>query len=85
MILVLQDLHWIDTASNDILGEMVVDVPALRVLVLVTHREGWSAPWGDFRVAGKGDAQAATRKEASRGDSGAGWRPLSGNLEQYLS
>ena len=47
-ILVLQDLHWIDTASEEILGRLVLGFPSLRLLALVARREGWSAPWNDL-------------------------------------
>jgi len=47
-MLVLEDLHWIDRASQDVLREVVSDIPGLRMLVLVTHRSGWVAPWTEW-------------------------------------
>jgi class 3 adenylate cyclase/tetratricopeptide (TPR) repeat protein len=47
-ILVLEDLHWIDAASEEVLKEVVADVPGLRMLVLVTQRPGWNAPWSEW-------------------------------------
>jgi adenylate cyclase len=36
-VLVLEDLHWIDRASQDVLTEIVTDVPGRRILVLVAQ------------------------------------------------
>jgi class 3 adenylate cyclase/tetratricopeptide (TPR) repeat protein/ABC-type cobalamin transport system ATPase subunit len=48
VLVVLEDMHWIDTASSEILGEVLRDLPGLRALVLATHRSGWSPPWADW-------------------------------------
>ncbi|MGH2449384.1 MAG: AAA family ATPase, partial [Chloroflexota bacterium] len=47
-LLVIEDLHWADTASSDVLGEILADVPGLRVMVLAVQRPGWSAPWMEW-------------------------------------
>jgi adenylate cyclase len=47
-VLVLEDLHWIDDASGQVLTEVLSDVPGLRLLVLAAHRPGWTAPWTDW-------------------------------------
>jgi adenylate cyclase len=47
-ILVLEDLHWIDAASEEVLKDILADVPGLRVLVLVSQRPGWHAPWSEW-------------------------------------
>jgi tetratricopeptide (TPR) repeat protein len=47
-VLVLEDLHWIDEASAQVLTEALSDVPGLRLLVLAAHRPGWTAPWTDW-------------------------------------
>ncbi len=47
-VLVLEDVHWVDEASQDVLKEMLSDVPGLRLLVLVAHRPGWTAPWSEW-------------------------------------
>jgi adenylate cyclase len=48
VILVLEDLHWIDEASQEVIGEVLVDVPGLRLMVLAAQRQGWRAPWGEW-------------------------------------
>jgi class 3 adenylate cyclase/tetratricopeptide (TPR) repeat protein len=47
-LLLLEDLHWIDTASGDVLREVLSAVPGLRLLLLITHRPGWVAPWSEW-------------------------------------
>src|SRR5205085_267160 len=47
-ILVLEDLHWIDAASSDVLGEVASHIPGMRVLVLVSSQPGWVAPWSEW-------------------------------------
>jgi predicted ATPase len=46
-LLILEDLQWIDQASDSILDDILSDIPGLPVLVVVTHRPGWNAPWSD--------------------------------------
>jgi class 3 adenylate cyclase len=48
VVLVLEDLHWIDEASQEVIGEVLVDVPGLRLLVLAAQRQGWTAPWNEW-------------------------------------
>lgn len=47
-VLVLEDLHWIDNASQEVLAEVLADVLGLRVLVLAASRPGWTAPWSEW-------------------------------------
>lgn len=47
-ILVLEDLHWIDEASENLLKELLSDVPGLRLLVLAAQRPGWTPPWSEW-------------------------------------
>ncbi len=48
ILLVLEDLHWIDPASADVLSEILMEVPTLPVLVLALQRPGWIAPWNEW-------------------------------------
>jgi class 3 adenylate cyclase/tetratricopeptide (TPR) repeat protein len=85
-IVVLQDLHWIDAASEDVLGQLAVGFPGLRLLALVAQREGWSPPWSDLgwperialRPLPEEDAAALASKVM-------GNVRLSSGLEQYLA
>ena len=61
VILVLEDLHWIDQASQDVIAEVVAGAigvtPGLPILVLAAHRQGayplGAAPWSESRGRGE--------------------------------
>ena len=44
-VILLEDLHWFDGASDAYLETTVDSVPATRDLLLVTFRPGYQAPW----------------------------------------
>src|SRR4029077_12399203 len=46
-VLVIEDLHWIDSASEQFLTALVDSVPALRVLLIFTYRPGYASPFGE--------------------------------------
>jgi class 3 adenylate cyclase/tetratricopeptide (TPR) repeat protein len=46
-ILVIEDLHWIDSASEQFLATLVDSVPAVRAVLVFTYRPGYSNPFGD--------------------------------------
>jgi tetratricopeptide (TPR) repeat protein len=46
-ILIIEDLHWIDSASEQFLATLVDSVPAARVVLVFTYRPGYSNPFGD--------------------------------------
>ena len=45
LILLVEDLHWCDPSSLELLGHLVAQSPAARVLVLATARPEFSPPW----------------------------------------
>ena len=47
LVLVVEDLHWIDRASEEFLDFLIGSIPAARVLLLLTHRPGYQHPFGD--------------------------------------
>jgi adenylate cyclase len=47
-VLVLEDMHWADSASQEVLKEILSDVPGLRLLALVAQRPGWTAAWSEW-------------------------------------
>ncbi len=84
-ILVLEDIHWIDPASKEVLSEIAVDVPGLRLLVLAAQREGWTAPWSDLGWPERITLRPLRRAEAAAIATAAlGNVPLSSELERYL-
>jgi len=46
-VLVIEDLHWIDSASEQFLAALVDTVPALRALLVFTYRPGYANPFGE--------------------------------------
>jgi class 3 adenylate cyclase/tetratricopeptide (TPR) repeat protein len=46
-VLVIEDLHWIDSASEQFLTALVDSAPALRVLLIFTYRPGYASPFGE--------------------------------------
>jgi tetratricopeptide (TPR) repeat protein len=47
-VFVLEDLHWIDPASQEVLTEIMAAVPGLPLLVLAGQRPGWTALWAEW-------------------------------------
>ena len=47
LIVVLEDLHWIDKTSEDYLAFFVDSLAALPALLITTHRPGYSVRWAD--------------------------------------
>jgi DNA-binding NtrC family response regulator/predicted ATPase len=47
LVILIEDLHWIDGASDELLGAFVQSVAGQPVLLLVTYRPGYRAAWGD--------------------------------------
>ena len=46
-VLVIEDLHWIDTTSEQFLALLVDSIPALQVLLVLTYRPGYVSPFGE--------------------------------------
>jgi class 3 adenylate cyclase/predicted ATPase len=47
VLMVFEDVHWIDPTSLELLTVTVDRVPQLRVLLLITTRPGFTPPWPD--------------------------------------
>jgi class 3 adenylate cyclase/tetratricopeptide (TPR) repeat protein len=46
-VLVCENLHWIDRSSQDAFEFLVASLASIPVLVLTTHRPGYTVPWAD--------------------------------------
>ena len=46
LLVVFEDLHWIDSETQALLDALVESLPAARVLLLVNYRPEYPAPWG---------------------------------------
>jgi class 3 adenylate cyclase/predicted ATPase len=45
VLMIFEDAHWIDPTSLELLGQVIIQIPPLRVLLLVTFRPEFEAPW----------------------------------------
>ena len=45
LIIVAEDLHWIDRTSEEFLATLVGQLLAARILLVATYRPGYRAPW----------------------------------------
>src|SRR5262249_27340612 len=51
LVLVIEDLHWIDQTSESFLGSLVDGLAGARVLLLATYRPGYRPAWMDRSYA----------------------------------
>jgi hypothetical protein len=47
VIMIIEDLHWIDSASEELLGKTLDSKIKLRLLLVTTHRPEYTPPWRD--------------------------------------
>jgi class 3 adenylate cyclase/tetratricopeptide (TPR) repeat protein len=45
LVMVVENVHWIDTASDDFLASLAGRLPGHRFLLVLTARPGYSSPW----------------------------------------
>ncbi len=46
LVLVVEDLHWIDEGSNALLGDLVTSIEGTNTLAVLNFRPEYSPPWG---------------------------------------
>jgi DNA-binding NtrC family response regulator/tetratricopeptide (TPR) repeat protein len=51
LLIVVEDLHWSDRASDEMLASLVGALPGTRVLFVVTHRPEYESPWSSKSFA----------------------------------
>jgi predicted ATPase len=64
LILVLEDLHWVDKISEEFLGFLAENVRSDRVLLLATYRPGYQPPWINKSYAGQTPLQPLSRDDS---------------------
>src|SRR5262249_28587559 len=47
LILVMEDLHWIDSETQSLLDSLIESLPAARLLLLVNYRREYRHGWGN--------------------------------------
>lgn len=45
-VLLMEDLHWLDPSSLELLGSIVEQIPQARLMLLAAHRPDFESPWG---------------------------------------
>src|SRR5262249_28380732 len=45
LAVIVENIHWIDTASEEFLAHLAAGLPGHRVLLVLTTRPGYAAPW----------------------------------------
>jgi len=45
LILIVENMHWIDSASEEFLKHLAAGLPGHRVMLVLTTRPGYAAPW----------------------------------------
>lgn len=45
VLFVVEDVHWIDPSTSEVLKEVVSRIHGAAILVVVTHRPDWTAGW----------------------------------------
>jgi predicted ATPase len=53
VLMVIEDLHWIDSVSAELLNKIIDSEAKLRLLVLTTRRPEYAPPWLDRSVVTK--------------------------------
>jgi class 3 adenylate cyclase/predicted ATPase len=48
VVLLVEDLHWVDPSTLALLGSILERLPETRVLMLATYRSGFDPPWPGF-------------------------------------
>ena len=45
LVVLVEDLHWIDQTSEDFLARLAGELPSAPIMLLVTYRPGFAPPW----------------------------------------
>ena len=64
LVLVLEDLHWIDKVSEEFLAVLAEHVRDARILLLASYRPGYFPPWMDKSYAEQTPLQPLSRDDS---------------------
>src|SRR5215470_6901279 len=64
VVVAVEDLHWMDRASEGYLAVLVNALPEARILLVTTQRPGYRAPWSDCSYATELKLQPLGRADA---------------------
>ena len=85
VLMVFEDAHWADPSSLEVFGRLVDKMDSLRVLLFVTFRPEFTAPWvGRAHVTLVTINRLTAREVAAVIDRVAGARPLAESIRQDI-
>ena len=64
LVLALEDLHWVDSISEEFLGFLAENVAEVPILTLATYRPGYRAPWIEKSYAVQLPVQPLSRDDS---------------------
>src|SRR5579884_1055682 len=84
-VLILEDAHGMDSASAEVLAEVLCDVVGLPLLVLAAYRPPWTPPWDAWAWVEKIVLRPLTQPETiALAESVLGGAALAPDLERYV-
>ncbi len=85
VLMIFEDAHWADPSSLEVFGRIVDKIDSLRVLLFVTFRPEFVAPWvGRPHVTALTINRLAQREVMALIEQVAGNKPLPGNIRQDI-
>ena len=85
VLMIFEDAHWADPSSLEVFGRLVDKIDALRVLLFVTFRPEFAAPWvGRPHVTALTINRLTAREVAALIERVAGDRPLAESIRQDI-
>ena len=85
MLLIIEDLHWLDPSTVEFLGLLVDQAATWRLLVLLTTRPGFRPPWAQGAHATQIPLSRLRREQAARMiQDVAGSKPLPAEVRDRL-
>ena len=65
LVLVYEDLHWVDTLTEELLTSLAHNLQGAAILLLCTYRPGYRAPWLGLSYARQISLQPLTPSESA--------------------
>lgn len=66
LVIVMEDLHWMDRLSTEVISFIVDAVPEHQVLLLMTHRSEWDSRFGERPYFSRIDLRSLSEPESAR-------------------
>jgi class 3 adenylate cyclase/tetratricopeptide (TPR) repeat protein len=88
VVVEIEDLHWVDPTSEELLLSLVEELPGVALLLLVTCRTGYRPPWAEKSYATQVGVQSLSMHEsrqlieATLGRSDVSWELSAAILER---